>query len=84
MSKIINYRVDYTDTYAGEANYSWLRVAHFVAPEDASNSTLVRRAKRALNMSGWPTRTENMGDTLALRPRDGACVVMFVYPKEEV
>lgn len=84
MSRIINYRVDYTDTFGGEANYSWLRVAHFVAPEDASNSTLVRRAKRALNMSGWPTRTERGGEVLALRPRDGANVVMFIYAEETV
>lgn len=84
MSKIITYRVDYTDTFGGEANYGWLRTAHFVAPDDASNSTLIRRAKRALNMSGWATRTENMGDALMLRPQDGANVVMFIYAEENV
>ena len=78
MNQEITYRVDYTDTFGGEANYSWLRVAHFTAPEGASNTMLVRRAKKALNMSGWPTRTEDMGDTLVLRPQDGACVVMFI------
>lgn len=74
----MKFKVEYTDTFGGEANYSWLRVAHFDAPEDASNSMLIRRAKKALNLSGWPTRTETMGETLALYPRDGSCVVMFI------
>ena len=75
-------RVEYTDTFGGEANYSWLRVAHFDAPEDASNSMLIRRAKKALNMSGWATRTETShSHDLALYPRDGSCVVMFIYPE---
>lgn len=84
MSAMMRFKVEYTDTYAGEANYSWLRVAHFDAPEDASNSLLVRRAKKALNMGRWPTRTETWGDALALKPRDGAAVIAFITAEENV
>lgn len=77
----MRFKVEYTDTFGGEANYSWLRVAHFDAPEAASNSLLIRRAKKALNMSGWPTRTTDTGDGLSLLPRDGSAVIMFVYPE---
>jgi hypothetical protein len=78
MSNEIKFLVEYTDTFGGEANYGWLRTASFMALPDASTSLLIRRAKKALNMSGWPTRTVDTGDTLVLHPRDGACVVMFI------
>jgi hypothetical protein len=78
----MKFKVEYTDTFGGEANYSWLRVAHFDAPAKASNSMLIRRAKKALSMSGWPTRTIDTGDGLTLLPQDGAAVLMFVYPEE--
>ena len=78
----MKFKVEYTDTFGGEANYSWVRTASFMALPNASNSLLVRRAKKALNMSGWPTRTETMGETLALYPRDGSCVVMFINAEE--
>ena len=81
MNTTMKFKVEYTDTFSGEANYSWLRVASFDAPEEASNSMLVRRAKKALNMSAWPTRTIDTGDGLTLLPQDGAAVLMFVYPE---
>ena len=74
----IKFLVEYTDTFGGDANYGWLRTASFMALPNASNSLLIRRAKKALNMSGWPTRTVDTGDTLVLHPRDGSCVVMFI------
>lgn len=71
--------VEYTDMFAGEANYSWVRRATFPAPNDASNALLVRRAKKALNLCGWPTRTDTWGEMLAVRPRDGAALIMFIF-----
>lgn len=75
---IMQYSAEYTDTFAGEANYSWVRRTTFTAPDNASNSTLVRRAKHALGLAGRH-RTEQWGDVLAVYPR-GECTVLFIEP----
>ena len=69
-----------TDTFAGELNYSWVRRATIEAPEDASNTLLVRRAKRALGMAGIGCRTETWGDTLVLR-WGKMCLALTIEPK---
>lgn len=60
------YIIEITDTFAGEANYSWARRARFEAPENASQSLLVRRGKKALDISARHT-VEKWGDTIVLR-----------------
>lgn len=72
------FSVEYTDTYGGEANYSWVRKSSFEAPEGASQAMIVRRAKASLGLTGWPMRTESMGDMYKLTPSDGSCTVAFV------
>jgi hypothetical protein len=72
----MKYCIEYTDTFSGEANYSWKQSATFEAPDTASTPLLVRRGKRALGLSG-PHRTEEWGDTIAVYPR-GTCTVAFI------
>lgn len=60
------YHVEYTDTFGGEANYSWVRRVRFNAPADAPRSTIVRRAKAALGLTERHT-TEEWGDTIVLK-----------------
>lgn len=72
------FSVEYTDTYGGEANYSWVRRCTFEAPEDASQTMIVRRAKASLGLTGWPMRTESMGDMYKLTPTSGCCTVAFI------
>lgn len=76
----MRFTATYTDTFGGEPNFSWARKASFEAPESASNALLVRRAKRALGLSG-PHKTEDWGDTIALRLR-GECTIVFVEIEE--
>jgi len=45
------FSVEYTDTFNGEANYSWVQRAVFIATNTASNRMLVNRAKEALGIS---------------------------------
>lgn len=80
----MKFKIEFTDTFAGEANYGWLRVARFDAPADASQTLLVRRGKKALNLTGWATRTQTWGEMLALIPRDGAAVIAFITEEEGV
>lgn len=72
----MKYSAELTDTFGGDANYSWVRRRVFEAPDNASNALLVRRAKRELGLSG-PHRTEQWGDVIAIRPT-GACLIAFI------
>ena len=89
----ITYNVEYTDTFSGEANYSWVRRATVTMPElthygydggtnyckanKASDRQLMRRAKAAMGLTGVRGKREDMGETIAFRPY-GSCTVMFV------
>jgi hypothetical protein len=68
-----------TDTYGGEANYSWVRRVSVDVPDDVSDLGLVRRAKAWAGWDGMRTTTDNYGEMLSIKPRNtGACVVLFV------
>lgn len=68
--------IEMTDTFAGEANYSWVRRELIHAPDDLPTPAVVRRVKRALGLRG-PHVTEDYGDALTIKPRN-ACMVVFV------
>lgn len=68
--------VEYTDTFSGEANYSWVRRAELTIPDGLSDLTVMRRAKLAIGINGFRGRTYSHGDTWEFRPY-GACTVMF-------
>ena len=71
------FRVEYTDTFGGEANYSWVRRARFEAPESITDRDLVARAKRELGLTGVRCRRETWGETIVLRPV-GQLTIMFI------
>ena len=71
-----NYEIEFTDTFGGEPNYSWVRRAKFHAPENAGRPLLIRRAKRALGLTGRHIASD-YGDVIELR-FPGACVVAFI------
>jgi hypothetical protein len=92
-----HYEIEITDTFGGEANYSWLRRHSFAMPEmtyygyDGSQGyckaaktyrrELVKRAKALAGWTGARCEVSDFGDTIEIRPR-GACVVAFVTWKE--
>ena len=76
----MQFQAEYTDTFGGEANYSWVRRETFEADQNATNALIMRRAKAAVGLSGVRGKTEDMGDTLAFRPY-GICAVLFVTPE---
>lgn len=87
------YHVEYTDTFAGEPNYSWVRRATITMPElthygyDGSSGyakanrtyqrELMRRAKAAVGLTGVQGRTYDHGDIYVFRPYRSN-TVMFV------
>lgn len=74
---MIKLQCEHTDTFGGEANYSWVRRADIELPDNASDRSIVMAAKKALGLTGTRCRTYNHGDMWELRPY-GECTVAFI------
>jgi len=72
--------IEITDTFNGEANYSWVTRESFNFPEgiDISDLTAIRKAKKLMGWNGLKCKKEDYGDQICLRPSNGASVVMFI------
>lgn len=75
----MTWEAEYTDTFGGEANYSWVRRASFDMPDNASDAAIMRRAKRELGLTGMRGKRADLGETMEFRPY-GCCTVLFVTP----
>lgn len=73
----ITWKAEYTDTFGGQANYSWLRTVEFELPDTASNRQIVTEAKAKLGLTGVRCRTTAYGDCFELRPSN-SCTVVFI------
>ena len=87
------YEYEYTDTYGGEANYSWVRRGKVTMPElthygydGATNyckankvfeRELMRKVKAELGLSGVRGVTYRHGDSVEFRPYR-LCTVLFI------
>jgi hypothetical protein len=71
--------VEATDTFGGEANYSWCHRYAIETPNDASDRTLARTFKATAGVTGDRGRSAWIGETWEFRPY-GACVVVFATP----
>lgn len=80
--KRIRYNLELTDTFAGEANYSWCRRWSFTVPDTATDLAIIRTAKKLADINGVRCRKESFGDMRALYPY-GACVVLFITHCED-
>lgn len=72
------FNVEVTDTYGGEANYSWVRRYTIRLPDQATRLQIVRAAKKEAEWNGMRCRTDSYGDSWTLHPTNGDCVVMFI------
>jgi len=77
MEDTFKMEAEYTDTFGGEANYSWVRRVAFEVPHGASNRAIMRKAKKLIGLNGLRGRTEDFGDSLTFKPY-GMATVMFV------
>ena len=73
------WNVELTDTFGGEANYSWVRRAELELADLATDRQVVTAAKAALGLTGTPCRRFNYGEGFELRPV-GSCTVAFILP----
>lgn len=75
------WNVEYTDTFAGEANYCWVRRATIARNRRAYDRELMRKAKAAVGITGMRGRKESYGDSIAFYPY-GTATVLFINWKE--
>ena len=73
------WNVELTDTFGGEANYSWAQREQLELPADATDRQIVTAAKAALGLTGTRCRRFDHGEGFELRPC-GSCTVAFVLP----
>jgi len=87
------FNVEYTDTFGGEANYSWVKRASITMPElthygyDGSTNyvaankrferELMRRAKAAVGLTNVRGSVDRYGDQITLHPYR-MCTVLFI------
>lgn len=74
-----NIQYEITDTYAGEANYSWVKRGKIECKpgEEYSDLATVRRVKAALGLQGVKCKRKVFEDMIALYPV-GECTVVFI------
>ena len=75
----MHWNVELTDTFGGEANYSWAQREQLELPADATDRQIVTAAKAALGLTGTRCRRFDFGEGFELRPC-GSCTVAFVLP----
>ncbi len=80
--EMLTYEVVHTDTFGGEANYSWVRKAEITVPHYTSRYQLVRDAKKAVGTNGVWSMTEEHGDDLTIVYRAAKCVITFITLKD--
>ena len=69
--------IEITDTFAGEANYSWVCRYTLDLPDMCTTDYVVRQVKRHIDWTGKRCVRENFSDMVVLRPR-GECIVCFI------
>lgn len=92
------YDVEYTDTFAGEANYCWARRAAIRVPEwphykgwDGNGRReppgyqrhVMRKAKAAVGLTGVRGKTMPVDDGYEFRPYGVAAVMFVTYRGED-
>lgn len=89
----MRFAYEYTDTFAGEANYCWVRRGYVHVPElthygydgacgyakanKAQAREVVKRVKREIGLTGYRCDREQWGETIVLRPR-GCAEIVFI------
>ena len=73
---MVTWDIEVTDTFSGQANYSWVRRGKLRVPDDISDLALVRRIKSVAGYSGIRGQTSVSGGSVEIR-FPGRCVVIF-------
>lgn len=79
--KFITWNAEITDTFGGEANYSWVRRYSQQFPVHTSERVIVQHFKKLMGYTGVKCRRAKFSsDMIELRPY-GECRVIFITPE---
>ena len=74
---ILRYQLEHTDTFGGDANYSWVNREEISINASYSGPWVVRKAKEAMGLTGMQGVTVDYGDTIRVDfPNDNQ--VLFI------
>lgn len=76
--EIFRANFEYTDTFNGEANYSWVKRAHRYFDESVADAKLKREAKAVMGLTGVRGVWTDHGECFEFRPQ-GSCTVLFIH-----
>ena len=92
------YDYEYTDTYCGEANYSWVKRGSITMPElthygydglrgygqanKIMERELVKKVKAELGLTGVRCKRSDCADTIELRPCGSNTVVFITFSED--
>ena len=76
----MNFIIEHTDTFGGEANYSWVKRKEITTMPGASQRQIIKQTKANLGMTGVRGKTEQIGDGFKFTPY-GSCEVVFATPR---
>jgi hypothetical protein len=77
MKQTIKVSYEYTDTFAGETNYSWVKRGSIELPKDSSETAIVKSVKRELGLTGIKCDRLHYSDQITLKPRN-YCQIIFI------
>lgn len=79
---MLKFTVEYTDTFGGEANYTWVKRTTMVVKHYKGTQWVKRCAKDVVGLRGVKGKWEDYGDDLIFRPRGSATVLFVIFEGE--
>jgi hypothetical protein len=73
------WQAELTDTFGGQANYSWVQRERLHLAVGSTDRQIVQAAKAAVGLTGVRCERSSTGEGFELRPY-GRCEVLFVEP----
>ena len=70
------WNFEVTDTFGGDANYSWVKRERFAPKRELTDRGIVRALKAFAGFTGYKARVYSHGDMFEVRPY-GLCQVAF-------
>ena len=74
-----NIQIEYTDTFCGEANYSWVKRFELTVPEELSDKMLMRIAKGLCGLTGVRGKWYDCRDYFKFVPADSNTVLFITF-----
>jgi hypothetical protein len=76
---VMTVTYEYTDTFGGEANYSWVKRGEFQDSSGTPDRLVVRKVKALAGLTGVRCKRTDHGDMIELRPYGSATVLFITF-----